>query len=97
MQIPVPLWLVRAQHAFTRMADHYSDWASQPTGPNLRIMRWRYRVLRRDWVSIAQLLLLGLGYAWWTSGGAMAFGIGIACGILMWIAVEAYLAKINNP
>jgi hypothetical protein len=93
MQIPVPLWLVRISNAFIHVMDHYSDWASQPTGPTLHIIHWRYRVLRRDWVSIAQVLLLALGYAWWTSGGAMAFGIGIACGILMWIAIEAYLAK----
>jgi hypothetical protein len=92
MNIKVPYVLVRGLDAFTRMADRYSDWAAKSTGPNLRIMRWRYRVLRRDWVSIAHLLLLALGYMWWTSGGAMAFGIGITSGILMWIAIEAYLA-----
>lgn len=92
MQIPVPPWLVRAYDSFTRVANHYSDWASQATGPNLKIVRWRYRVLRRDWVSIAQLLLIAFSYMWWTAGGPIAFGIGIACGIMMWIAVEAYLA-----
>jgi hypothetical protein len=86
MKIPLP----RIPDEVFHTLDRYSDWASEPTGPNLKIMRWRYRVLRRDWVSLAQVLLLALGYMWWTNGGGTAFGIGVATGILMWIAVEAY-------
>jgi hypothetical protein len=85
MKIPLP----RVPERMTRALDAYSDWASEPTGPTLRIMRWRYQVLRRDWVSIAQVLITALAFAWWTAGGPMAFGIGVATGIFAWTWIEA--------
>ena len=86
LKIPLP----RVPDRVVAFMDRCSDWGSQPTGPTLRFGTWRYRVLIRDWVCIGQVLALALGYMWWTGGGGMAFGIGVASGILMWIAVEAY-------
>jgi hypothetical protein len=86
LKIPLP----RIPDQVVQAMDRYSEWAEKPAGPNLRFRSWHCQVRRRDWVSIGQILTLALGYMWWTSGGGMAFGIGVACGVLMWIAAEAY-------
>jgi hypothetical protein len=92
LKIRVPVFAVRIyDRHILPVLDAYSDWSSQPTGPSFRIMSWRYTILWRDWVSIAQVLLLALAFMWWSAGGPMAFGVGVACGILAWIAIEANL------
>jgi hypothetical protein len=86
LKIPLP----RIPDRVVQALDRYSDWSGEPTGPTLRLGSWRYQVKHRDWVSIGHVLVLALGYMWWTNGGGMAFGIGVACTVLMWIAAEAY-------
>jgi hypothetical protein len=92
MKITAPAAVVRfCNRHIVPALDAYSDWAARPTGPNLSFMRWRYRVLWRDWVSTAQVLLIALALMWWTGGGLVAFGIGVAIGVLSWVVAEAWL------
>ena len=74
MNIKIPLPRMPAR--VTALLGRYSDWAAQP-------------VLRRDWVSATQILVLASAWMWWTDGGWLAFGIAVTAGILCWIWIEA--------
>jgi uncharacterized membrane protein YjjP (DUF1212 family) len=75
MNLKLPLPRVPAR--VTAALDRYSDWAERP-------------VLRRDWASGMGILIVASGYAWWSGGGWIAFGIAVSAGILCWVALEAW-------